>query len=1303
MATIVLGAVGAFIGGGFGGTVLGLSGAVIGRAIGATLGRAVDQRLLGAGSEAVQVGRLDRLRIMGSGEGASLPLVWGKMRVGGQVIWASPFTEIVTTSGGGGKGGPPQPTVTRYSYSVSLAVAVSEGEIAGIGRVWADGTEVDPQALGMRVYPGSETQLADAKIAAVEGADAAPAYRGTAYVVFEDLPLEPYGNRVPQFGFEVIRHAQGPLADAVPPFAGAIRGVALIPGTGEYALATTPVRLSAGAGWFSGGSRFQRGTEVPVNVHSAAGGSDLSVSLGQLRREAPDCRSVALVVSWFGDDLRCGSCTLRPKVEQRARDGVEMPWRAGGIGRAEALEVPRRDGKSVYGGTPADAAVVEAIRAIRAGGQEVMFYPFILMEQLQGNALPNPYGGSSQPHLPWRGRITLSVAPGRAGTPDRSAAAEAEVAAFFGQAQAGDFTVSGGQVVYGGPAQDWGLRRFILHYAHLCMLAGGVDAFCIGSELRGLTEIRGAGDSFPAVAGLRQLAADVRAILGPAVKISYAADWSEYSGFSRDGNRYFHLDPLWSDPAVDFVGIDNYMPLTDWRQGEEQADDWRSIHDLRHLMAGIEGGEGYDWFYASPEGEAAQRREPITDGEGEPWVWRVKDIRNWWGQPHHERIGGQRQGVPTAWVPMSKPVRFTEYGCPAIDRGTNQPNLFFDAASSEGAVPRASTGQRDDLIQMQYYRAMAAYWGDAARNPVSPLYGGPMIDMAHAHAWAWDARPFPAFPLRLDVWADGPNHARGHWLNGRVTAQPADAVAAEIAGRAGLDVLDRDDLQGLVRGYALAEVGTARTALQPLMLACGFDATERGGRLALRSRSARVDATLDAARLVADGEGAPLVQSRGSVADAAGRLRVGYADAGGDYQRLVAEAQLPAAADAHVLDQEMPVALLPDEARRLAERWLAEAQVARDGAEFSLPLSSLAVGVGDVVALEGRRWRIDRMEQAGALRVEAVRVEPGVHVPGPEGGVASVAAAFRPAAPVLSLFLDLPLMGGQEVPHAPYVAATADPWPGRVAVWGADGVDGFALDTVLSARAVIGVTQAPMPAARSGLWDRGPAVPVRFVGGAAASAAEPAVLNGANLAAIGDGSPDGWELFQFAGAELVGPQTWALSTRLRSLAGTEAEMPAVWPAGSAVVLLTPAVRQIGLPASMRGLERVWRIGAASRGFDDAGAQEWRVAFAGLGLRPLSVAHLRVRPVSGGTEVSWVRRSRIDADTWEGVEVPLGEEREAYLLRVERDGVVLRTTEVDAPRWTYSHAERQADGAAVTVSVAQVSARFGAGPFRSVAL
>ncbi|GHC46239.1 hypothetical protein GCM10007315_04880 [Gemmobacter tilapiae] len=153
MATILLSAAGAAIGGSFGGTVLGLSGAVIGRAVGATLGRVIDQKIMGAGSDAVEMGRVDRFRVMGASEGAGVAHVWGRARISGQVIWASRFKEVATTSGGG-KGAPPEPKTTRYSYTVSLAVGLCEGIVQKVGRVWADGQEINPDSLNLRVYKG---------------------------------------------------------------------------------------------------------------------------------------------------------------------------------------------------------------------------------------------------------------------------------------------------------------------------------------------------------------------------------------------------------------------------------------------------------------------------------------------------------------------------------------------------------------------------------------------------------------------------------------------------------------------------------------------------------------------------------------------------------------------------------------------------------------------------------------------------------------------------------------------------------------------------------------------------------------------------------------------------------------------------------------------------------------------------------------------------------------------------------------------------------------------------------------------
>ncbi|SPH17632.1 hypothetical protein DEA8626_01156 [Defluviimonas aquaemixtae] len=1299
MATILLSAAGAAAGAGFGGSVLGLSGAMIGRAIGATLGRAIDQRLLGSGARAVETGRVDRFRLTGASEGAPVGLVWGRMRVAGQVIWASRFLETTSTSGGGGKGAPATPRVTEYSYSVSLAVALCEGEITRVGRIWADGVEISRDDVTMRIYAGSEDQLPDPKMEAVEGAGQVPAYRGVAYVVFEDLDLGQFGNRVPQFNFEVARPAQGTGIDEVTDLTRGISGVALIPGTGEYSLATTPVHYAHGIG-----------QNVSANIHTPGGKTDLAVSLETLAEELPGCGSVSLVVSWFGDDLRCGQCSVKPKVEDTGFDGVGMPWRSGGIARAEAEEVIRDAGRPIYGGTPADRAVVEAIAAIKAEGKKVVFYPFILMEQLAGNGLSDPWtGAADQPVLPWRGRITLSTAPGQAGTPDRTAAAEAEVAAFFGTVQPSYFSASGTSISYSGPA-EWSYRRFVLHYAHLCAAAGGVDAFCIGSEMRGLTQIRGAGDVFPAVAELRALAAEVRAVLGPGTKISYAADWSEYFGYQEGtGNLYYHLDPLWADPNIDFIGIDNYMPLSDWRDEEDHVDaDWGSIYNLDYLKANIAGGEGYDWYYESQTHRDAQIRTPIIDGAyGDDWIWRYKDIRSWWENAHIDRVGGA-MGAQSPWVPQSKPIWFTEFGCAAIDKGSNEPNKFLDPKSSESVLPNYSDGRRDDLIQMQYLRAMIDFWRDPANNPVSSEYGAPMIDMDRAHVWAWDARPFPQFPANVDVWADGDNYPRGHWITGRVSAQPLSSVVAEICARSSVDAVDVGGLYGLVRGYSVADIATGRSALQPLMLGYGFEAVERDGVLRFAMRDGLVDATLGSSDFAVGEETGGWVETqRATEAEVAGRVRLNYVEAEGDYEARASEAVFPDEVTSGVAQSELALALTRSEGQRIVERWLAEARVARDGARFALPPSLGHLGAGDVVDLGGAgRYRIDQVEHAGAIAMEAVRVEPTVYEPSDEAEERVTPRSFAAPVPVFPLFLDLPLMTGREVPHQPHLAVTATPWPGSAAVYSSDSDAGYELNRVIATRSVIGRTQSALGVAVPGLWDRGGALRVKVSGGALISVGPDQLLNGANLMAIGDGSSDRWELFQFANATLVASGTYDLTLRLRGQAGTESVAPSGWPVGSYVVLMNGAPKQIDLPAAARDLARHYRIGPSRRGYDDPSFVHRVEAFVGTGLRPLSPAHLRAqRSAAGDLVLSWIRRTRIDGDSWSGVEVPLGETSEAYALRVVEGGLVKRELTLGQSSWTYPAGMQAADGITepFEIHVAQLSDVFGPGPFRRIAI
>ena len=199
MATLVLTAVGSALGGPIGG------------AIGAALGQQIDGALFAPAPR--QGSRLKELAVQTSSYGTQIPGVFGAMRVAGTVIWATDLIEERVKSGGG-KG---RPSTVNYSYRVSLAVALSSRPVARLGRIWADGNlicgagddlKTDAQ---LRFYSGYADQQPDPLLASAEALGQCPAHRDLAYVVFEDLQLADFGNRIPSLTFEVFER-EGPLS-----------------------------------------------------------------------------------------------------------------------------------------------------------------------------------------------------------------------------------------------------------------------------------------------------------------------------------------------------------------------------------------------------------------------------------------------------------------------------------------------------------------------------------------------------------------------------------------------------------------------------------------------------------------------------------------------------------------------------------------------------------------------------------------------------------------------------------------------------------------------------------------------------------------------------------------------------------------------------------------------------------------------------------------------------------------------------------------------------------------------------------
>lgn len=1232
MATILFQAAGAALG-----SVFGPVGAIIGRAAGALAGSMVDRALIGGGGATVSGPRLATARIPGADEGTAINRVYGTARIGGTLIWATRFEEEVTRERSGGKA-TSGPRVETFRYFANVAVGLCEGPIAAVRRVWADGRELDLTAIEMRVYGGDEAQLPDPLIEAKQGEGNAPAYRGLAYVVFERLPLDGFGNRIPLLQFEVLR--------PVGRLEGQIRAVTIIPGATEHGYATGAVTEKTG----EGSARI-------LNRHTLAAGTDWQASLDELQALCPNLKRVALVVSWFGTDLRAGFCRIVPGVEVPARWEESSEWSVAGMSRGDAHLVSQ-DGGPAFGGTPSDTSVAQAIADLKARGLKVYLYPFVMMDIPPGNGLPDPYGGAEQAAFPWRGRITCFPV-----SADKTADARAQVMAFS--------------------AGSEGYRRMVLHYANLAAASGGIDGFILGSELRGLTQLRDETGAFPFVQELVGLAADVRAVVGPLTKLTYGADWSEYFGYhpqDGSGEVHFHLDPLWATPDIDAVGIDNYMPLGDWRDEDlwsDNPDGFRLADDRQAMAAQIAVGEGFDWYYGSETDRRNRLRSPISDGlAGKPWVYRYKDLLGWWSNLHFDRVDGAENVTPTAWMPGIKPIWFTELGCPAVDKGANQPNVFIDPKSAESALPYFSGGGRSDSMQRRFLEAHHGWWqgGVAPNGPVDP---------DHIFVWTWDARPVPAFPGDLSAWSDGGNWRTGHWLNGRLGGTTlADAIAAILAEH-GFEDFDVSEVSGDLTGYVQGDVTSARALLEPLLEVFHVDVAEDYGRLRFRSR---LKASLAAKEIavIADIEDEPLwSENRGHDSDFAAEAVLTSYDPSLDYEQSGVRSRRARAESQRTLSYDLPAVLPEETSLDTVETLLRAHRIARRSLNFALSPADIAVEPGDAVRLalpDGAgpqgTFIVERIEEGAARRIEARHHAPlapsnyagqGGH----RNGGSAVSDAF---APVLH-FLDLPRFSSGEAASFARVAGFCRPWR-RVALSSSVTTEGYRTRSVLDRPARLGVLTAAISGGIPGRFDRGRTMEIELFFGGLSSADEQAVLNGENRLAM-KAQNGAWEVIGFAGAEEISPNRWRLSNLLRGLAGTEDAMLAGAAAGAAVVVLDEVVIPLALSADERGLALNWLAESLGQAAGRSGPH----VFSG-GMRaetPLSPVHVRgERRADNDVRLTWVRRGRIEADGWDSAEIPMDEPAERYRIEF-LDGVsVRRAVEVSGPVFIYPAADEIAD-------------------------
>jgi hypothetical protein len=514
-------------------------------------------------------------------------------------------------------------------------------------------------------------------------------------------------------------------------------------------------------------------------------------------------------------------------------------------------------------------------------------------------------------------------------------------------------------------------------------------------------------------------------------------------------------------------------------------------------------------------------------------------------------------------------------------------------------------------------------------------------------------------------------------LTFEVTADAGPVAIGAIAQELG-DEIDAE-VTGKLDGFA-GTGGSVRAVLEVLAMAGGAHVAARGSRVEMRDRPVRT-VELEDEGVAAEGRVARRRRTLAPADTAARVVTVAHHDPARDWQLGVQRAARPGAGG-RTEAVELPAALEADAAKTLAEAVLARGEAGRTRRTLSLGLGGLAVAPGDGVRVAGEAglWRVAATEcERGATSVELVAVEPETTPAAASAGRVLSAPDRVAGATVLHAF-ERPAEGERGAgPRIGVVAAGGAGWRSAALLWSIDDGASWTEAGATAAPAVVGVVEVPPVAAPATLVDRRSAAVVTLPPHMELGDADAAAIDaGANLALIGE------ELVQFGRATPLGGGRWRLEELRRGRFATEGAVPVL--AGARFALLEPdAARTIELPLAAIGREL--RVLASGVG-DIGGPVETRMVVSGRSVLPIAPVHLRAAiAADGSASVTWVRRSRAGWSWVDGIDAALGEELEAWDVRITRADGGVRAVAADRPGIAIEAAERV--GGPVSVTIRQV--------------
>ena len=522
--------------------------------------------------------------------------------------------------------------------------------------------------------------------------------------------------------------------------------------------------------------------------------------------------------------------------------------------------------------------------------------------------------------------------------------------------------------------------------------------------------------------------------------------------------------------------------------------------------------------------------------------------------------------------------------------------------------------------------------------------------------------------------------------------------------RSGLELEDIDtgSLQKIVDGYILNNRTTATNAIEKLGDAMFFSGVETDGILKFKfhGKEDEIDITEDSLVKKINEQGITISYIPETYLPT--KVDVNFISRESNYL-IGSTAEVRDSLSAkQIYENNLPIVLSSSKAKSIAEVSLLDIWASRKNYNITLPLNFVKVDIGDVLKLELNNGDTETIKVEkitftdNKMNILGKSFEKTIYgLADYDDYVGAPTDTIPPLVPATVEIMDISTLPGDDLNKAYLrfaISGGNENWNGAEIFYSATESNYLSLGTVESP-VMMGNCINALTDANPFIWDEANELEVYILSGELSSTTGTDVLNGSNIALIGN------EIVQFREAEFLGENHYKLKGLLRGRLGTENEL-ADHDEGERFVLLNNLILRAEMPKALIGSAINFKVVSFGQNINDVDAIT--ITYKAQNLIPYAPVHFdAVQEVSGDISFSWVRRSREFSAWRDYIDMPIGENVEKYNLSIlDLSDQIVRATETTSSGFTYTTGMQTTDFGApqstLKAMVYQISENVGVG-------